>query len=348
MKKINGIVCSFLLVGVILYLPMTYAQETWRERIREKIKERRSQRKEESQEVRVVKPGNYDFSLQHDGLRRTYLVHVPRSYNKSTPAPLILAFHGGMGYKEHMAIDKYYNLISKSEKEGFIVVFPNGASRLKSGKFATWNAGNCCAYARDNNIDDVGFVKKMIDDIKTKFTIDSSKVYATGMSNGGMLSYRLACDLTDTFTAIAAVAGTDNYDNCSPSGPISIMHIHAKDDTHVLFEGGAGSDAFKDVSKVTDFTSVSETISRWVKRNNCNAVFERVLEKEGAYCDLYTGCDDSVQVKLCVTETGGHSWPGGYKPPRKGVTPPSKAISSVDEMWKFFENQSSLDPSFKK
>ncbi len=311
------------------------AQETWRERIRQRIKERRSRRIEERQEAKMTQPGDYDFSLKHDGATRTYLVHVPGSYNKTVAAPLLLAFHGGMGDQEHMASDKYFNLISKSEEEGFIAVFPNGASRLRSGKFATWNAGNCCGYARDNHSNDVGFVKEIVRDLEMKLTIDSKRIYATGMSNGGMFSYRLACDLTDTLTAIAAVAGTDNYDDCSPSKPISILHVHAKDDDHVLFNGGYGEKAFKDPSKVTDFTSVPETISRWVKRNHCDEVPERVLEKEGAYCDLYTGCDGHVQVKLCVTETGGHSWPGGKKP--RGN--PSNAISAADEIWKFFESQ---------
>ena len=288
----------------------------------------------------VAKPGDYDFSLERDGLRRTYKVHVPPSYKRTTPTPLILAFHGGMGNSQTMADDKRFGLISKSDQEGFIVVFPNGASQLRSGKFATWNAGNCCGYARDNNIDDVGFVRAIIKDLESRFNIDPKKVYAIGMSNGGMFSYRLACDLTDQLKAIASVAGTDNYDLCVPKKPISILHIHAQDDTHVLFNGGAGPDAFRDMTKVTDFTSVPKTISRWVERNNCNNNPKRALEKEGVYCDLYSDCDEGVEVMLCVTEIGGHSWPGGEKPQRKKAPTPSNAISATDEIWEFFKNQS--------
>jgi len=323
----------FLLFALSIIRNDAFAQGTWRETIREKIKQRQQERIEAKQQS-ITEPGDYDLSLEHDGLIRIYKVHVPPSYNSITSTPLILAFHGGMGDKEHMSKDKYFKLISKSDKEGFIVVFPNGASKLRSGKFATWNAGNCCAYARDNNIDDAGFVKKMIIDIKSKLNIDPKRIYATGMSNGAMFSYRLACELTDQFKAIAPVAGTENCNQCNPTKPISVLHIHAKDDTHVLFNGGAGPEAFKDPTKVTDFTSVPETILRWVKRNNCNSVPKRVLEKEGGYCDLYTGCEDNVQVKLCVTATGGHSWPGGEKP--RGA--PSQVISAVDEMWDFFSN----------
>ena len=89
------------------------------------------------------------------------------------------------------------------------------------------------------------------------------------MSNGGMLSHRLACDAADLFRAVASVAGTDATLQCNPSRPISVLHIHARDDDHVLFGGGAGQGAFRDASKVTDFVSVPETIARWVKRDQC-------------------------------------------------------------------------------
>lgn len=320
-----------------------YAQDNLRDRIRERIKERigensLSQPENYNKAGKVIStPGDYDFSLQIDGLERTYKVHIPKAYEKTIHAPLILAFHGGGGNSEIMANDTYYHLISKSEKKGFIIAFPNGASRLSSGKLATWNAGNCCGYARDSHSDDVGFVKAVISDLQGKLAIDSKKIYAIGMSNGGMFCYRLACDLTDKFRAIASVAGSDNYDGCNPQKSISIIHIHARDDGHVLFNGGSGG--FRDETKVTNFTSVPETISRWVKRDNCNSVPKRVLAKEGVYCDLYTGCDNNTQVMLCVTEKGGHSWPGSQKPREKADTP-SNAISAVDTIWDFFKSQS--------
>lgn len=98
--------------------------------------------------AKIDNPGDYTFSIEHDGLARRYLVHVPRTYQATTPAPLLLAFHGGGGDMNYMATDKYYGLISTSEAEGFVAAFPNGFSTLDSGKFATWNAGTCCAGAR--------------------------------------------------------------------------------------------------------------------------------------------------------------------------------------------------------
>ena len=285
-------------------------------------------------QVYQYNPGDYNFTLQVGNLTRKYLVHVPKSYDKNKATPLILAFHGGLGTAEIMA--QNYDLIPKSDEEGFIVAFPNGTSRLPSGKLATWNAGNCCGYALENNINDIDFTKAVIDDIKSKFNID--KIFATGMSNGGMLSHRLACEMSDTFTAIAAVSGTNNFAECNPKKPISIMHIHGLKDDHVLFDGGWGP---KSISKSdAEPTSVPNTISEWVKRNNCNKKPQKVLETEGAYCDLYTGCDDNVQVKLCAVKDGGHSWPGIEKTvnPLEQNTP-SQSISATDEIWDFFKNQ---------
>jgi polyhydroxybutyrate depolymerase len=154
------------------------------------------------------------------------------------------------------------------------------------------------------------------------------------MSNGGMMTYRLVCELSNVFKATASVAGTDNTSTCSPGKNISILHIHAKNDDHVLFNGGSGKSLDKTKAAVTDFTSVPATISKWVKTNACNETPKRVLEKKGAYCDLYIGCKDKTKVQLCVTETGAHSWPGGEK--TRGSEPPSQAISANDVMWDFF------------
>lgn len=278
--------------------------------------------------------GDYDFSLQIGSLKRKYLVHIPKSYDKNKAMPLILAFHGGLGSAEIMA--ENYDLIPKSDKEGFIVAFPNGTSRLSSGKLATWNAGNCCGYAQENNIDDIDFTKKIINDMKSKFNI--GKIFAIGMSNGGMLSHRFACEMADTFTAIASVSGTNNFEGCNPKKPISIMHIHGLKDDHVLFNGGCGPKCI--AKSETEFISVPDTITGWVERNNCNKNPQRVLEKEEAYCNLYAGCDDNVQIKLCVVKNGGHSWPG-----LKNIANPldqsisSQSISATDEIWDFFRDQ---------
>ena len=283
--------------------------------------------------ARIDKAGTYTYRLEHGDLKRKYLVHVPASYSPSTPAPVVLALHGGGGFAEYQARDEHYGLISKSEQAGFIAVFPNGWSPFRNGKFATWNAGNCCAGARDRNIDDVGFLRAVVDDVARHLDIDRARVYSIGMSNGGLMSYRLACEAPDLVRGVMAVAGTDTTTRCEPTKPVSILHVHAKNDDHVKFEGGAGPGA-RDESKVTSFRSVADTIDKWVKLNRCNPKPARVLDVAGATCDLYAACADGTRVKLCVTERGAHSWPGGVK--TRGSEPTSKAIVANDVMWDFF------------
>jgi polyhydroxybutyrate depolymerase len=265
-------------------------------------------------------------------------VHVPAGYDPARPAPLVLAFHGGGGDAAFMADDTRYGLQREADKDGFIVAFPNGASKLPGGRFATWNAGACCGYARDTGSDDVGFARAVVSALEARYAVDAARVFATGMSNGGMLVHRLACDAADVFRAVASVAGTDATTRCSPSRPVSVLHVHARDDDHVLFDGGAGPGAFRDAHSVMQFVSVPETIARWVQRDQCSGPPQRVLQVAGAYCDVYRSCAGGAQVQLCVTDTGGHSWPGADRV-RAGKEAASTALDASAAIWRFFDGQ---------
>lgn len=340
MKILTLLALSFSLFFVVL----SSAEEKKGGWLRDKLKERFVKKQQAKPapaaskdiKAKIENPGDYTFVFSHGGFERYYKVHVPEKYSPKTATPLLIAMHGGGGDMEVQSSDEYYKQISTSNAEGYIVVFPNGYSQFKSGKIGTWNAGKCCAFARDKNIDDVGFIKEMITHLQNQLNIDRTKIFADGMSNGGMMAYRLACEMPDTFKAIASVAGTDGTTSCNPKKPISILHIHAKDDDHVLFTGGAGKNAFRDESQVTDFVSVPDTIAKWVKLNSCEGKPTRNLEKPGAYCEKYVKCKNNTEVQLCVTETGGHSWPGGKKP--RGGGNSSTAISANDVIWEFFKS----------
>ena len=238
---------------------------------------------------------------------------------------VILRYNGGGGDADFQADDSKYKLISASEAHGFIAVFPNGYSRLPSGILATWNAGNCCGGAQKNNVDDAGFIRAMIDRIEGQARIDPKRIFATGTSNGGMMSWRLACKVPEIH-AIAPVEGTDMSPNCRPSRPVPVIEFHAADDPNVPFNGGVGvgpSHAF--------MTSVPATQAKWVAINGADPHSRRVLTVPGAHCDLHSG---PAPVELCVTDTGGHSWPGGGT--QQGRKQPSMAISANELMWEFF------------
>lgn len=303
-----------------------------RETLAERIAERRAERDDPA---RLVRPGDYEFTLMHDGRKRLYLAHVPASYDASAQNAVVIGLHGGGGHAAHFARDENYGVISASEKYGFIAVFPNGYSANRRGLFATWNAGACCGDARDSKVDDVGFIAAVVDHLKRRAVIDDARVYAMGMSNGGLMAYRLACERPDLIRGIMAVAGTDNTTSCNPARPTPVLHIHARNDTHVLYNGGAGEDAFRDQSKVTAFVSVPATVEKWIGLNNAEAAPRRVLTVDGAACDLHAAKEGGAPVQLCVTESGGHSWPGAQKG-RRGKEPPSQAINANDVMWAFF------------
>jgi len=296
----------------------------------QRAEERRAKAPDDPSPTRIIAPDDYRFSFVHDGLTREYLVHVPKSY-RGQRMPLLVALHGGGGDADFQADDSKYKLISKSDQAGFIAMFPNGYSRLASGVFATWNAGKCCGAAQKAGVDDVGFIRAAIARLEGQVAIDPSRIFATGMSNGGMMTWRLACEAPE-IRAIAPVEGTDNTPSCKPSRPVPVIEFHAQDDDRVLFNGGSG---FKSVAQV-DFTSVPATVAKWVAIDHANPAARRVLTVPGAHCDLHAAQSGGAPVELCVTDTGGHSWPGGGA--QQGRKQPSTAISANDLMWNFFSS----------
>jgi polyhydroxybutyrate depolymerase len=305
-----------------------------RELLRERPAEGTGAAAETDPGVRLTRPGDYAFTLQHDGLTRRLRVHVPRSYDGRTPVPLLLSFHGGGANMDHQAADERYGQIAASEKHGFVVAFPNGYSRLPGGRLATWNAGGCCGPAKDRQVDDVGFARRIVEQLRRQLEIDPQRVFATGFSNGAMLTHRLACEAGDVFRAIAAVAGTDNTLGCTPKRPVSVLVVHARNDDHNRFDGGAGERSV-DRGNMAGATSVPETVERWRVRNACpRTPAQPVLERPGARCERHAPCQDGTEVVLCVTERGAHSWPGARV--YRSSEPPSTAVDANELMWAFF------------
>jgi len=300
------------------------------EQFMERAKERRAHPANPNM-APITAPGDYRFSFVQDGLTREYLVHVPASYRAGHPTPMLLALHGGGGDADYQADDSKYRLISKSDAAGFIAVFPNGYSRFPSGILATWNAGSCCAGAVRNNVNDVAFIREVIHRMEHQASIDPKRIFATGMSNGAMMSWRLACEAPE-IRAIAPVEGTDNTANCRPAHPVPVIQFHAINDEMVAFNGGPGPKSFTQ----TDFTSVPDTQAKWARLNHADPHAKRVLTVPGAHCDLHPATPGGAPVELCVTDTGGHSWPGGGT--QQGRKQPSMAISANDLMWNFFSS----------
>ncbi len=307
-------------------------KERWAER-----REAQAQAQAQAQQASVwAASGLQTLHTKVQGQQRTWLLYRPVGLPHDRPVPVVYVFHGGGGRAQHLTDGDRYGWLAKADREGFIAVFPSGYSRWPGGRLATWGAGACCGDARDQGIDDVGFVRAIHAELSQHALVDVQRVYATGMSNGGMMAHRLACEMADVVVAIAAVAGTDATLTCKPNRPLSVLHIHARDDDHVLFLGGAGPQAFRDRSKVMDFVSVPQTVARWSDRLHCPPVRSPTMQTQGVRCEVQQPCDSGTALELCVTEVGGHSWPGATASGRRVRSGPSQAMNATDEIWRFF------------
>ena len=276
-------------------------------------------------------PGDHTRTVMMGEQERTYLAHVPESYDPKKPTPVVLALHGAAMNGSMMVW--YSGLNTKSDEAGFVVVYPSGTG---TGIFLTWNAGGFKGEAAKGKPDDVAFIGKLLDDLATVITVDQKRIYACGMSNGGMMCYRLAAELSDRIAAIAPVAGTIAIEESKPKRPVSVIHFHGSDDTMVPFEMPNGKTA-----SFIKLKGVEESIQTWVKLNGCKKkpVIDRLSKNKdetNVTRKTYGGGKDGAEVVLILVEGGGHTWPG-IQPPLGIGGKSATNISANDLMWEFFQ-----------
>ena len=259
----------------------------------------------------TLAPGGYQRTLAVNGQSRTYLLYVPPNLDSSQPVPVVFGFHGYTANGARFRDVTGFNAIA--DTNGILAVYPEG-----EGGDHSWNAGGCCAGARTAGLEDVAFVRQILSDLKTIANIDPQRIYATGHSNGAMFVYRLACEMADTFAAIAPVAGPLFYSPCKPEKPVSVIHVHGLADTSVPYAGGA----FAGYPSMT-FPSVAESIAAWVKLDGCTA--DAQVDEQGVVTHTaYASCKGGAAVELYAIEELDHSWP------QPDLWPASERI------WEFF------------
>src|SRR5262245_19450092 len=279
-------------------------------------------------------PGDQIRSLDIGNRTRTCLIHVPKSYDGKKAVPVIVAFHGGASNAEQMV--RFCGLNELSDAVGCLVVYPNGTGRVNTS--LTWNGGNCCGYAFQNNVDDVAFVKRLLDDLESIAKVDGKRVYLTGMSNGAIMAYRVASELSERFAAVAPVAGPMGAEKCNPTRPVSVIHFHGTDDEFAPFKGGKGP---RSVTQ-TDFFSVEHTIKAWIRATGCkegaeiSVLREKSTNELGVIRKTFAGGKDGAEVVLIIVEGGGHTWPGRV-PALKVLGRSTTSISANEMMWEFFQ-----------
>jgi polyhydroxybutyrate depolymerase len=259
--------------------------------------------------------GDRTGTINVDGRTRSYIVHVPASAGK-TPRPLVIVLHGatqGDANAERMS-----DMSALADKENFIAVYPEGTGRLP-----TWNSGNCCGYAQQNKVDDIAFLRALIAKLENGYRIDPKRIYLTGISNGAMMSYRAACEMSDVVAAVAPVEGAQNVP-CKPSAPVSVIVFHGTADRLVPINGG--STPYQIGPHRTD-SSVAETVAFWAKQDGC-ATMPKHEESAEVHIDTYSGCRAGTGVAVYVIQGGHHLWPG--------TTISGVKLPATEVMWKFF------------
>ena len=283
----------------------------------------------------LIPAGDHDRSIIHDELTRTYKLHVPPQYDGSAALPLVIMFHGGFGNAENASL--HYGWREKADAEGFFAVFPQGV-----GIVPTWHATHCCGEALLTNVDDLGFVKALVIELQSILLIDTDRMYATGMSNGGMLTHRLGANLSTIFAAIAPVAGTIGGQFASdgvvvrprrPLGPMPIIMFHGTADEHVNYYGGPT--VLTTTGGRVDL-SVAESTGFWVEANGVGPTITTVTSGGGnVIAETWARQRNSADVVLYTVVGQGHAWPGGIRP-RPGADEPSTDVSATDVIWDFF------------
>jgi polyhydroxybutyrate depolymerase len=250
--------------------------------------------------------------------------------------PLVLALHGAA--MDAKLMETFTGLSKTADENDFIVVYPNGTG--PAGILLTWNAGLFPGELnKSNKADDVKYLGKVLDDVESLFNVDKKRVYVTGLSNGGMMSYRLAAEMSERIAAIAPVAGTMALEKYEPKRPISVLHIHGTKDSLVPYKG---PDRKTDVAKILRFRSVDDTIAACIKANGCSdkaeeTEIEMKVDKVKVTRKAFNKGKDGSEVVLYTLENGGHVWPGSVLPMQAFLGTSTRNIMANDVIWDFFK-----------
>lgn len=276
-------------------------------------------------------------TIRIDGRERTYLLHLPSGYTPGQPRPLVLSLHGRLGDGKGQARLSHFDTVS--DEHGLLVVYPDGLDR-------SWADGRAASPSDKKGVDDVKFMSELIDKLSREYSIDRNRIYATGMSNGGFMTGRLACELSGKIAAVAIVAASlsDNTAAaCHPRNPVSVLVMQGTADPLVPFSGGP----LGKKGERGNILSHSATVEKWLQLNAClaNPKTEHILDKvgDGTSIDIqiYSPCRSGREVEDYVINDGGHAWPGGlaYLGDR-WIGKTSKNLDASEAIWNFFATNS--------
>jgi polyhydroxybutyrate depolymerase len=278
-----------------------------------------------------MKPGTYNQKIMSGGTVRAYILHVPPGYDGSQALPLVFVLHGFGGNAASMV--KLTGFSEKADTENFFVAYLNGTevqTSIQDISGQAWNSG--LTPELNMTVDDVAFVRDLAGRLEGQLRVDSQRVYAAGFSNGAFMSHRLGADLPDLLAAVAVVEGTiglaqpgEPYAEIpKPSGPMPVIIVHGKKDTHVLYDGGQASAGLGKLNS----ESVAAAIKFWTTADGCTGTPQTTTSSNGnILTEDYTGCSAGTEVLLYTVVNGQHEWPTA-----DGHT----GFSATDAIWDFF------------
>jgi polyhydroxybutyrate depolymerase len=264
--------------------------------------------------------------LEQDSLRRNYLHYVPSSYDGSKTVPLVIALHGRGGDGQGMR--ELTNLNQLAEQEGFIVVYPDGYEK-------SWADGRGTTPADEAGINDVGFISRLIDRLSSNYKITPEQIYVTGFSNGGYMTHRLACELSEKIAAVALVAANLSENlaaGCAPKRAVPVLQISSTADPLTPYDGGDTQGA--------RVLSAEASVAYWASKNGCGDPSSNNLPntaQDGTLVRVMSYSSCAADVQLYTVIGGGHTWPGGFQYlPERTIGKTSQDIDASEVIWKFF------------
>lgn len=283
-------------------------------------------------------------TIQHEGIERTFHVYFPTNFNKDNPTPMVLALHGGSGSGKRFERDVSNGTLTiAAESRGVILVMPEGIDKR-------WNDGRPEIFNGDKMYDDVGFISAIIDEMIQNYGVNADKVYVTGISNGGLMSVRLALELSNKIAAAAPVTAqlTKVLESIVPDSPISIMIINGTADPLVPFSGGCIKVPRTDDECRGEVLSTQETIDKFVSYNQCanSSETEPIIDNfpndsTSVAITKYKDCENNTEVVLVKVNGGGHTWPSGAVIPFQFLVGTiSKEINASEIILDFFLSHS--------
>jgi polyhydroxybutyrate depolymerase len=284
-------------------------------------------------------PADHIARLQVGARERRYLVHVPPGYDGSTPVPVVLMFHGAGGTARWTVAETGW--ADKADEATFLAVFPEGvpAHPSRPATFRTnpqlWNDGSSRGLIGKRNIDDVGFVDAVLDDLSARFAVDRRRVYAAGFSNGGGLVFRLGAELSTRIAAIAPVASHCWLKHPQPQRPVPTIYLIGSDDPLTPLEGGEIHSPFGGTATML---SVWESLATWARAFGCSPEPRVVRHDGGVQVYDYGPGQEGAELIVYVIEGLGHHWPGGKgQLSQRPVGRPSDRVKANDVIWEFFQ-----------